>query len=407
MVMNENVVTHLPLATQRKAGPVQAWTLIFAMFLPIMAIIALAPALPTLMGHFRYIPNFQVYVPMLLTAPSFCIAVLSPFAGRLSDVFGRRRLLLTAMALYGFGGIAPFFLDNFWAIMGGRLLLGIAEAFILTIGNALLADYFAPNERPKWLAIQGMVGPFLATLVIYGSGFLAGAGWQWPFVVYGLAFPIFVSALLFLWEPDKKQAAEAVTVTRSAFPWRTVVFVSLVTLGTSVLYYVFIIHFSLVLTANGITSESRIGILSAIASIAVPVGAYVYRQLSGRSIFYLLLMVYGLMGLGYIGISLAHDEPWIMAAALIQQLAVGMTIPALVAWALSSLPEQHRGLGMGCWSASFFLGQFVNPIVVGFINQLSGGIVATVMLIGIGCLVIALTVWLPLVYRQNKKLITT
>lgn len=378
-----------------------------AMFLPIMAIIALAPALPTLMAHFQYVPNFPVLVPMLLTAPSFCIAILSPFAGRMSDVFGRRRLLLLAMFLYGFGGVTPFFLANFWAVMGGRLILGVAEAFILTIGNALLADYFTAEERPKWLAIQGMVGPFLATLVIYGSGFLAGKGWQWPFIVYGLAFPIFISALLFLWEPDKKQATEKVTVSRTAFPWQTVGFVCLVTLGTSVIYYVFIIHFSLVLTANGITNESRIGILSAIASIAVPVGAYVYKRISGRSIFYILLLIYLLMGLGYIGISLAHDEPWIMVTALIQQLAVGMTIPSLVAWALSSMPEQHRGLGMGCWSASFFLGQFVNPIVVGFINQVSGGIIPTVMVIGIGCLVIALTVWLPFLYRQNVNVKTT
>ena len=103
-----NMVHQPEAATVRKAGPLQAWTLIFAMFLPIMAIIALAPALPTLMGHYHDVPNFQVLVPMLLTAPGLCIAVLSPFAGRLSDLFGRRRLLLIAMFAYGFGGLAPF-----------------------------------------------------------------------------------------------------------------------------------------------------------------------------------------------------------------------------------------------------------------------------------------------------------
>lgn len=403
MVMNENLVSSMPLPTQRKAGAVQAWTLIIAMFLPIMAIIALAPALPTLFAHFQYIPNFQVLVPMLLTAPSLCIAVLSPFAGRLSDLFGRRRLLLIAMFLYGFGGIAPFFLDNFWAVMGGRILLGIAEAFILTIGNALLADYFTPEERPKWLSVQGMVGPVLATLVIFGSGFLAGKGWQWPFVVYALAFPIFIIALLYLWEPVKKQTDEKATVDVKTFPWRTVSIICLVTLVTSVIYYVFIIHFSLVLHANGITSESRIGIISAIASIAVPVGAYIYKKVSGRSVFYLLLLVYLIMGVGYVGISMVHEEKWIIATAWIQQIAVGLTVPTLVGWALNRLPTEHRGFGMGFWSASFFLGQFVNPLVVGFINQLTGGIVATVTVVGVLCMLVALAVWLPLFLRQNAK----
>src|ERR1051325_2197259 len=129
--MPDTAVLKQPLTLQRKAGPVQAWTLILAMFLPIMAIVALAATLPTLFGRFHDVPNAGVLVPMLLTAPALCIALISPFAGRLSDLFGRRNLLLTAMFLYGFGGVAPFFLDSFWGVMASRIVLGIAEAFIL------------------------------------------------------------------------------------------------------------------------------------------------------------------------------------------------------------------------------------------------------------------------------------
>jgi MFS family permease len=404
--MNATAVLNTPITMQRKAGSVQAWTLIIAMFLPIMAIIALAPTLPTLMQHFHYISNFQVLVPMLLTAPALCIAVLSPFAGRLSDLIGRRNLLLIAMFLYGFGGLAPFFLQNFWAVMTGRILLGIAEAFILTIGNALLADYFDEKERPKWLAIQGAVGPILALFTILGSGFLAAKGWQWPFVVYALAFPIFISALLFLWEPAKKQKEETVEGDIKTFPWRTAALICLITLVTSVIYYVFIIHFSLVLTASGITDEGRIGVISSIASIAVPLGAVVYKKYSNHSVFFLLLLIYALMGIGYIGISLVNNEKLIVAMSWIQQAAVGLTVPTLVAWALNSFPIKHRGLGMGFWATSFFLGQFVNPLIVGLINNLTGGIVPTVTFIGVICLVMAGVVWLPLFYRQRVEMRT-
>ncbi len=404
--MNATAIMNTTPIVQRKAGWVQAWTIIFAMFLPIMAIVALAPTLPTLMAHFYYVENFQVLVPMLLTAPALCIAILSPFAGRLSDLFGRRNLLLIAMFLYGFGGIAPFFLQSFWAVMAGRILLGIAEAFILTIGNALLADYFDEKERPRWLAVQGAVGPILAFVTILGSGFLAAKGWQWPFIVYALSFPIFISALLFLWEPAKKKKQETAAVNLQMFPWKTAGLICLITLVTSVIYYVFIIHFSLVLTATGITDERRIGVLSSIAGIAVPFGALVYKKFSQRSIFFLLLLVYALMGIGYIGISLVQNEKWIMVMSWIQQLAVGLTVPSLVAWALNSFPIQHRGLGMGFWATSFFLGQFVNPLVIGMINNISGGIVPTVSIIGVICLVVAAAVWLPLFYRRKATLQT-
>jgi len=119
-----------------------------------------------------------------------------------------------------------------------------------------------------------------------------------------------------------------------------------------------------------------------------------------------LLIIYALMGIGYLGISLMHEEKMIVAAAFIQQTAVGMTVTTLVGWALMNLPAEHRGLGMGIWGASFFVGQFVNPLVIGFINSFTGGIIGTVTTIGVICIVLAVAVWLPKYYTQKGKIKT-
>ena len=105
-----------------------------------MAIISLAPTLPTLMEHFKNVPYASVLVPMLLTAPSICIALLAPVAGVITDRYGRRRLLLVSLALYGFGGVLPFLVDSFTVVLTGRLFIGVAEAGILTTSTALMAD---------------------------------------------------------------------------------------------------------------------------------------------------------------------------------------------------------------------------------------------------------------------------
>ena len=42
--------------------------------------------------------------------------------------------------------------------------------------------------------------------------------------------------------------------------------------------------------------------------------------------------------------------------------------PALLAWAQSKLPFEHRGRGMGIWTCAFFLGQFSSPLVVGLVR---------------------------------------
>lgn len=109
---------------------------------------------------------------------------------------------------------------------------------------------------------------------------------------------------------------------------------------------------------------------------------------------FLLFLVYLLMGIGYVGISLARDETLIVVASWAQQIAAGMTIPTLVAWGLSSFPGEYRGVGVGFWSASFFAGQFLNPLAVGFLNGLTGSIVMTVATFGVICLAIAGMAWL-------------
>jgi MFS family permease len=370
-----------------KAGPAQAWVLIFAMFLPIMAIVALAPALPTLFDHFKDVPNATAFVPMLLTVPALCIALFGALAGYLTDRFGRRKLFLGAMLLYLLGGATPFFLHRFSQVLAGRVLLGIAEAFVLAIGNALLADYFSPAERNKWLMIQGIVGPFLASALLALSGQLATHGWQWPFVAYAATVPILVFAYFFIFEPERR--SHEVEVIDTPFPVAVAVMLCSVTLLVAVIYFVQPIQFSLVLHEIGVTDQALIGRISAVASIAVPLGAFVFRYSSRLRIQLQLGLIFVLTGLGLVGIGLLRDYHQSAAAALVQQTAAGMTVPTLVAWALSRFPAEHRGRGMGLWAASFFIGQFASPLAVSFLRGMMGGLLPAVAASGGICLVAA------------------
>jgi MFS family permease len=373
----------------RKAGAPQAWVLILTMFLPILAIIALAPALPTLVDRFADVQNAKTVVPLLLTVPALCIALFGTAAGWLTDRYGRRNLILGAMLLYGLAGIAPCVLQSFGAVLAGRVLLGVAEAFILTIGNALLADYYPKEEQHKWLMVQGIVGPFLGTIFLTASGQLAAIGWQWPFALYALTFPILLFAVFYLYEPQRR-AREEFAATGLPFPWTIVLMLCAVTIGMSIAYFVQVIQFSLALREMGVQDQALIGRISGAASIGVPFGALVFKRNAKRTINYQLGMVLLLMGIGLLGIGLARDYRLAALMALFQQVAAGMTIPCLVAWALGSLPAEHRGRGMGIWSACFFIGQFISPLVVGGVRGLTGGLLPAFATFGGLCLVACL-----------------
>ena len=378
----------------RQADWRQGWILVFSGFLPVMAIIALAPTLPTLLAHFHDVPNARLMVPLLITAPSACIALFAPAAGAIADRFGRRKLLLWAMAFYGCGGLMPFFIDNFWAVVAGRFVIGIGEAGVLTVVNTLLADYYEEQARHRWLMIQGVVGSVLGTLTIASSGFLAALGWQFPFLVYGVAIPIFLASVVFLFEPESRgrRAAKAEGATAATpFPTMVALMVCGVTVVLSTIYYVQVINFSLLLKEMGVGDPKSIGLWMAIPSIGVPIGAVLFKFTTrfgaGAQIF-LVFLGYAI-GLG--GIGMAPDYKVALAFAFVQQLANGLIVPALIAWTQSKFSFEHRGRGMGWWASSFFVAQFLSPAVVnlmrGWVGDLQGaflafGIIAGVFAVG-------------------------
>lgn len=384
----------------RKADWRQGWILVVSGFLPIMAIIALAPTLPTLLAHFSDVPNARLMVPLLITAPAACIALFAPAAGVIADRFGRRRLLLWAMALYGAGGLMPFVIDNFWAVVAGRVVIGIGEAGVLTVVNTLLADYYDEQSRHRWLMLQGVVGAALGTLTIACSGFLAAQGWQWPFLVYAIAIPIFLASLVFLFEPEprKKAVTEAAPAARSTpFPYAIAMMACGVTVVLSTIYYVQVINFSLLLKELGVSDPKSIGLSMAIPSIGVPIGAVVFKLTTRFGAGMQIFMVFVGYAIGLGGIGLAPDYKVALAFAFVQQLANGIIVPALIAWVQTKFSFEHRGRGMGWWASSFFVAQFLSPAVVnlmrGAVGNLQGAFVAFGVISAVCALVACLLRW--------------
>ena len=380
----------------------QGITIVTAAFLPIFAIVSMFPAVPAIVDHFAADPGAKWKVPMMVSAPGLTIALVAPFAGYFVDRFGRRPLLLGATLLYGVFGCAPWFLSSLDAVFISRLLLGFSEAAILTIVNTLIGDYWDDTGRRDWLFLQGVVGPLLSAGVILLSGFASGARWNGIFLIYAVAFPIFLAMLAFLYEPkgdasaalgvEPEPVAETAAMASEAqpagapagpFPLAAMALVGVTTLAASALYYVFIISGSLAFREVGVMSPQAIGKITALPSLAVVVGALIFRLLSGRSNGVQLGTFFAMIGIGLAGIGLAPSIGWMIAALVLQQAGAGMAVPALIAWTQTKLPFAHRGRGMGIWTACFFFGQFSSPWLVHQANLGTGTMQGAFLIMGV------------------------
>ncbi len=382
-------------AETKRAGGRQAATLIALGTLPTLAIASLVPVLPALFARFKDAPHMELLVPMVLTVPSLCVALFSSVIGAAADRWGRRRILLSSLVVYGLFGTAPMLFDDLHAIIASRFLVGIAEAAILTIGNALMGDYFDGEARKRWLGLQMSLGPFAASGYILAGGALGNASWRGPFLLYLMGFVVLIPATLYLFEPETgRKGSGPAAAGSSAFPWRPTFLIGGVTLFISVIFFVQAVQHGRIFSDLGVTTPSRIGMIVTLASAGTVIGGLTYRGMRLRAVGWMLAVVFASYGVGYLGVSLA---PGYISGALfdsIGQFGGGFALPVLIAWSLSKYDFEHRGRGMGVFGACFFAGQFLSPPVLTLISGGHRPFLACVGIIGDISLVAAVVSWL-------------
>jgi len=367
------------MTTHQRAGFATGISLLLPITLSAMAIVLLAPNLPALLQEFASVEHHEYWVPMVLTVPALCVALFSPMAGILGDRFGRRRLLLAAFLVYAVVGIAPVFLRDLGWIIVSRVAVGLAEAMIMVLSTTMIGDYFEGPARDRWLAGQTAMASISALLFLNVGGFLGRFGWRAPFWVYGSALLMFVLVLLFTWEPARRDSPDAEIAQRDAssagFPWLRMSGIIAITVFGSVLFYTAQIQSPIGLTQFGITDPARIGFLTSLASIGVPVGTYVYSRVGSKlPIASLLLIEFTLLAIGFLLMSRSGAPSGFLVGCFINQFGAGMLLPSLLVWAISGLPFEVRSRGAGLWTGAFSVGQFLCPVVVTVAGSHTGGL---------------------------------
>ena len=382
-------------AAPRVPGALQGVVLLLPITLAVMGIAVLVPVIPELMGHFQDVPNYQYLIQGgVLTMPALCVTVFSPLAGWLADRFGRRRILIASMVVYGALGIAPVVLDNLWAIVGSRVGVGLCEAVVMTVSTTLISDYFKGHARERWLASQTAVAS-LSSLALIAIGGLLGSlyGWRGPFGVYLFSVLLALCIWRFTWEPgrpmgqpptetDAQPTAIATDTGRVVFPWARMTGICAITLFASVMFYTIQTQSSLALTALGVRDPARLGLFTALASLGVPLGTFVFRALARLPIGLLLSVEFVIIGVGFALMGRAASPQHFVLAAAFNQLGCGMILPTLLTWATRGLAFEVRGRGNGLWQATFAVGQFASGMIVTFLGEHVGGLLPAFMALG-------------------------
>jgi EmrB/QacA subfamily drug resistance transporter len=135
--------------------------LMLTLFLGALDQTIVATALPTMGRAFNDVENLSwVVTAYLLTATAS-----TPLYGKLSDIYGRRMIMLAGIAIFIAGSVACALAPSMTALILGRALQGLGGGGLMSMTQTIIADIVTPKERGRY---QGYIGAVFASSSVGG-----------------------------------------------------------------------------------------------------------------------------------------------------------------------------------------------------------------------------------------------
>lgn len=127
----------------------------------------------------------------VITAYMLTTTVTVPLAGKLSDMFGRRPLLIIGVTIFTLGSLLSGMAPSIEWLIAWRALQGIGGGIITANAFTIVGDLFSPRERGKWQGLIGavfgmssVIGPLLGGWLTDGQTiFGLTTNWRWTFLI--------------------------------------------------------------------------------------------------------------------------------------------------------------------------------------------------------------------------------
>src|SRR6266568_3671737 len=348
-----------PLAPKAPLTPGEVRTILMSlmltMFLPALDQTIVATALPTIGRQFQDVSNLS----WVITAYLLASTAVAPVFGTLSDIYGRRAMIIAALSLFVAGSILCAIAPNMPVLILARGLQGLGGGGIMPIVQTVISDVVTPRERGQyqayfsgvWMA-AGIAGP------VIGGVFAEHLHWS---MIFWINVPLGLGSLAMLLP---KMGKIPVFHRRRKVDWlggvllmaSAVVFM----LGLTVhlpLYYEVVYHLS--------ASEAGLALIP-LAAVSTG-GAAIAGRTMARAKHYKRVAIIGTAGAALAGCALALAAPplWALLVLLsVFSLGLGTAFPISVVSLQNSVARSQVGTVTG--AMNFFRALMASFMVAAF-----------------------------------------
>ena len=332
----------------------------------VLGVSSVTPAFPAISREFG-ISGGQV--GLLITVFTLPGIVLTPVLGVLSDRFGRKKILVPALLLFGVAGGACVFARDFQLLLLLRAFQGMGAAALGTLNVTVIGDIYGGRERSAAFGYNSSVLSVGTASYPAVGGVLATFGWFYPFALPVVAIPIGVLVLFSLHNPEPLNEQGLKEYFGSVWGHlrdREV----LGLIGASLM--TFIILFGPQLSYLPILMNDRfaapsyvIGAVLSGASLTTALVSTQLGRLTGRFDEKTLLKTsFSLYAAALALVAVAPTLPLLLVPAVLFGVAQGINLPNVFSLLNSHAPNENRGAFMATNGMSLRTGQTIGPLLM-------------------------------------------
>lgn len=369
---------------------IELWLLFAVTLVAVGNVSSVAPAFPRVGEVFGVSP---VRVGWIVTAYSLPGILTAPLAGVLADRFGRKRVLVPVLFVFGLAGGACALARSFPILLAFRVAQGAAAAPLVGLAVTIIGDRYAGTRRTTAIGYNATaLNVGTATYPAIG-GALAAIAWFWPFALPLLAVPVAAAVAWRLESPVVDRAAtlsDYLTVARDRLTDPQVLGVLGINFGVYILIFgAFLTYVPELLDERYGSPPEVAGLVLAVASVSSGLIATQLGWLSTIIPKHRLIQGSLLINATALGLMPLASSPWgVGAASLLSGCAQGLNQPALQTRLTELASDASRGIILSLNGMILRLGQAVGPLLLGSVLVMGGlsavFYAAAVIAVGVG-----------------------
>lgn len=342
-------------------------------------------------------------IQFLMTFPSLMVLFFSLLAAMAAARIPKKYLAAAGCGLFAASGLLSWLFHGSLALLFlWAAMMGVGIGLVVPMATSLVTDFFTGPAGQRMMGLQSTAANAGAMLMTFLGGLLAGIHWSCNYLVYLIAAPGMVLALLCLPRraanaPDGPAGGSMLPLLKKPVVLRTCLLALLVTM----LFNTAPTNLSMLLEENGLGTAAQAGTATTLLLLSGAAGGLCFARLAkvlGRRV---VVFGFAMLALGQLICALAPSLAAVFAGCLICGCAISTVMPQ----AMLEASAQSGGNTAGTSAlamASSNLGGFCAPLLTLLAQALTGS-ASTAPRLAVSAAAAALTAAVLLVTLRGKN----